>query len=229
MLQHALACPAWLVQGEKCQFCTFSFSPIQFQFHREWVFDRNLRLNNKFTLHDSFFQRAREWSGEKSKDALYEIEIKMNRDSSLRNVLEMRFPSRDSMTGICAALRDLSMKYLLTLLIAVQNPKCLVPVKWRAQRVETVSKSRGKRQRHRRRIVHYARTHYIGSLQAFNYFNGNICKCIYKAFLSGINSATRKLQWFAVDGILLAWNREEPIIMHLGWVILEIKCKQKAE
>lgn len=112
---------------------------------------------------------------------------------------------------------------------AVQNPKCLVPVKWRAQRVETVSKSRGKRQRHRRRIVHYARTHYIGSLQAFNYFNGNICKCIYKAFLSGINSATRKLQWFAMDGILLAWNREEPIIMHLGWVILEIKCKQKAE
>lgn len=119
MLQHALACPAWLVQGEKCQFCTFSFSPIQFQFHREWVFDRNLRLNNKFTLHDSFFQRAREWSGEKSKDALYEIEIKMNRDSSLRNVLEMRFPSRDSMTGICAALRDLSMKYLLTLLISL--------------------------------------------------------------------------------------------------------------
>lgn len=83
-----------------------------------------------------------------------------------------------------------------------------------------------KRQRHGGRIVHYARTHYIGSLQAFNYFNGNICKCIYKAFLSGINSATRKLQWFVDERILLAWNREEPIIMHLHWVILEIKCKQ---
>lgn len=63
MLQHASAWPAWLYKAKNVSFAHFHSLRFNFNFiANESSIRWNLQFNNKFTLHDSFFQQASEWN-----------------------------------------------------------------------------------------------------------------------------------------------------------------------